>query len=85
MTSKIKNSQKIWPHGAFKNFDIGLVLTILVYTIETVVDMAKKLGWYERSIYCRPTDTGNCFVAPLVGSEFGLEPVNLTSSSTAGP
>ena len=73
MTSKIKNSQKIWPHGAFENFDNGPVWTILVYTIETVDDLAKKLAWYERPIYCRATDTGNCFVAPLDGSEFGLE------------
>ena len=85
MTSKVKNSQKIWPHGAFENFDIGPVLTILVSIIETVVDLAKKLAWYERPIYCRPTDTGNCFVAPLVGSEFRLEPADPTSSTIAGP
>ena len=85
MTSKIKISQKIWPHGAFENFDLGPFLTILVSIIETVDDLAKKLAWYERPIYCRATDTGNCFVAPLVGSEFGLEPVDPTSSTTAGP
>ena len=85
MTSKIKNSQKIWPHGAFESFDIGPVLTILVSIIETVVDLAKKLARYERPIYCRPTDTGNCFVAPLAGSEFRLEPADPTSSTTASP
>ena len=74
--AKFKILKKIDRTARLKIITLVLFFTILVSIIETVVDLAKKLVWYERPIYCRPADTSNCFVAPLVGSELGLESVD---------
>ena len=85
MTNKIKNSQKICPHGAFENFGIATFLNILLPEIDMVAVLEENWVCHERSLLCLATATSHCFPALPDGLQFGLKPVNLDRSTSAVP